>query len=647
MNHARVLALCLAGALLVGLVAVMLRLAWISDDAFITLRVVENWLAGYGPRWNVDERVQTYTHPLWLFLLTGSRACTGEYFVTTIVVSIALATLAALLLARTAQRGAVAVLALLVASRAFGDFATSGLETPLVMLLLAALAHVDARTPPGGARPFAVATSCALLGLTRLDLLVLAGPVLLANLRGERRVRAVLAAAAGLLPLGAWSAFAALYYGSPFPITAYAKAFDNGVAASELLVQGAFYFEFSLRHDPLTLATIVAGVVVGAAWRDLRARLLALGILLYCVYVLRVGGDFMAGRFFVPPFVVAVAVLARAFARLAPRWSFAATAAALGLAFAPGAPDWLHAPAQDTEPPLAHGIIDERRFYYVNSGLFSPSLDVTEPGHGSRRLRADGRTAPIVMKWDAVGRCAFAAGELFHFVDCWIVDPLLMRLPVWKPGEWRIGHFTRLVPDGYLESLASGEDRLAHPGLRAFYSDLRLVMRAPLWQHERLAALWRLWTGAHADDIARFVADEYHNPPRRAVRQSELPRDARDGEFWFDDPQAMVVGAGGLRIDFDGPVAAATLRISLSPWTKYRLTFLAGERELGSIELPGVVDLGRPPADGGLLSYLRRAIGQHVYDVPVPECARGFDRCFVDCDQLQIFVIAVGAVQPL
>ncbi|HZN40731.1 MAG TPA: hypothetical protein VFD82_18140, partial [Planctomycetota bacterium] len=162
MNHARVLALCLAGALLVGLVAVMLRLAWISDDAFITLRVVENWLAGYGPRWNVDERVQTYTHPLWLFLLTGSRACTGEYFVTTIVVSIALATLAALLLARTAQRGAVAVLALLVASRAFGDFATSGLETPLVMLLLAALAHVDARTPPGGASTCASAASSSI-----------------------------------------------------------------------------------------------------------------------------------------------------------------------------------------------------------------------------------------------------------------------------------------------------------------------------------------------------------------------------------------------------------------------------------------------------------------------------------------------------
>ena len=646
MNYARILALGLAGALLVGLVAVMLRLAWISDDAYITLRVVENWLAGHGPRWNVDERVQAYTHPLWLLVLTGARACTGEHFVTTIVLSIGLAMFAALLLACTAQRGAVAVLALLVASRAFGDYATSGLETPLTMLLLAVLAHLDARTPPGRARPFAIALSCALLGMTRLDLLVLAGPVLLAHLRAGSRARAVLSAAAGLLPLAAWSALAAFYYGSPFPITAYAKAL-NGVGATELLAQGARYFEYSLRHDPLTLATIVAGVVVGAAWRDLRARLLALGIALYCVYVLRVGGDFMAGRFFVPPFVAAVAVLARAFAQLAPRWPFAAAAAALGLAFAPGVPDWLHAPAQDAKPRFAHGIMDERRFYYVVSGLFSPTLDVPEPGHGSQQLRAEGRTAPLVVKWDAVGRCAFAAGELFHFVDCWIVDPLLMRLPVWKPGEWRIGHFTRLAPDGYLESLASVDDRLVHPGLRAFYGDLRLVLRAPLWQRERLAALWRLWTGAHAHDVARFVADEYRNPPRRQVRQRELPNEARDGEFWFDEPRTVVLGAGGLRIDFDGPVTAAKLRISLTPWTKYRFTFFAGERELGSIELPAFAELGSPPSAGELLPYLRRALGQHVYDIAVPADALGFDRCHVDCDHMQAFAIAVGAVQPL
>src|SRR5262245_65480298 len=32
--------------------------AWVGDDAFISFRVSENVAHGYGPRWNVAERVQ-------------------------------------------------------------------------------------------------------------------------------------------------------------------------------------------------------------------------------------------------------------------------------------------------------------------------------------------------------------------------------------------------------------------------------------------------------------------------------------------------------------------------------------------------------------------------------------------------------------
>ena len=33
---------------------------------------------------------------------------------------------------------------------------------------------------------------------------------------------------------------------------------------------------------------------------------------------------------------------------------------------------------------------------------------------------------------------------------------LLMRLPVWDTKGWRIGHFIRRIPEGYLESVAAG-----------------------------------------------------------------------------------------------------------------------------------------------------------------------------------------------
>ncbi len=48
---------------------VILRVSWISDDAFITFRSIENFVHGYGPVYNVGERVQTFTHPLWMLLL--------------------------------------------------------------------------------------------------------------------------------------------------------------------------------------------------------------------------------------------------------------------------------------------------------------------------------------------------------------------------------------------------------------------------------------------------------------------------------------------------------------------------------------------------------------------------------------------------
>jgi hypothetical protein len=47
----------------------LVRTAWTSDDAFITLRTVENFLGGDGLTWNTFERVQAYTHPLWMLAL--------------------------------------------------------------------------------------------------------------------------------------------------------------------------------------------------------------------------------------------------------------------------------------------------------------------------------------------------------------------------------------------------------------------------------------------------------------------------------------------------------------------------------------------------------------------------------------------------
>jgi hypothetical protein len=45
------------------------RRRWVSEDAFIDLRIVRNLLDGHGPLFNINERVEAYTNPLWVALL--------------------------------------------------------------------------------------------------------------------------------------------------------------------------------------------------------------------------------------------------------------------------------------------------------------------------------------------------------------------------------------------------------------------------------------------------------------------------------------------------------------------------------------------------------------------------------------------------
>ena len=105
--------------------------AWVAEDAFITFRAVDNLLAGHGPVWNIGERVQVYTHPLWYLLLSIGTALTGSSFYVSLLLSwLCLAGIAWIIsrLIRTQmqnQWGWLAV-AMLAVSRAFTDYSSSG-----------------------------------------------------------------------------------------------------------------------------------------------------------------------------------------------------------------------------------------------------------------------------------------------------------------------------------------------------------------------------------------------------------------------------------------------------------------------------------------------------------------------------------------
>jgi arabinofuranosyltransferase len=126
-------------SLLILFTYVFLANAWVGDDAHITFRTVWNFVHGYGLTYNPDERVQAYTHPLWMLTISAAHFVTREFFFTVTAISFCFSLLAgAVILRRTRTLGSAALVALwLLSSKALIDYTASGLEYPLSYFLIA------------------------------------------------------------------------------------------------------------------------------------------------------------------------------------------------------------------------------------------------------------------------------------------------------------------------------------------------------------------------------------------------------------------------------------------------------------------------------------------------------------------------------
>ncbi len=466
------LALTLAALLLLG--GVLLQTAWLSDDAYITMRVVDNFVHGFGLRWNVADRVQVFTHPLWLAVLVPAYALTGEVLCTVNVVSIvfmlgAIALAARGITARAGMHRALVFILLVTCSRAVLSYGTSGLENPLSLLLLVWLWQRCDREEPE-AHPTSIVLLLALLALTRTDLLILGAPLAYVRLRRVSPRSLLRALALGGAPLYAWELFSLVYYGAFVPNTALAKL-GAGISHVALAEPGLYYFRSIVIWDPLGAMLLAVGFLAGVTGRN---RPLALGALAYCVYLFWIGGDFMVGRFFSTSIVLCALMLCvRPWPERA-LFGVAALPLLLALSPAPGPFKWLTG-----RGPVwgdGYGIIDERYYYWGNTGLLEPgrARDLNEHYYARFGMRMRGRGVVIES---CIGMVGYYAGPTVHIVDpLALADPLLARLPARSLGELpsrplrargagRLrGHFARsesaLVGD--LAAALLERDRLRH-----------------------------------------------------------------------------------------------------------------------------------------------------------------------------------------
>lgn len=502
-------------------IAVLVKNAWVAEDAFIVFRVIEHLWAGNGAVFNVAERVQVYTSPLWFLLLAGGRAFVADPFVLVLGTSLLLwlallAGLRSLLRDRYLFVAGVLVLPL---SSSFFDFAASGLENPLAyaVLVWTVIAFVQLHWDPASNDPSERVWERALgkfvlgvgLALTiRHDLLtLLAIPTLYTLFRAHRLVssrRLLGLAVLGAAPLAAWTLFAVAYYGFPFPNTAYAKL-PTGVGRLDLVTQGAKYLVDTTRFDTVTTVVLIAALLVSGAPRtSVPLRVLGAGVATNLAYVVWVGGDFMRGRFLSFAFLIAWVICLLALRDLGTERHRRAVGAAIAATilltvFTPWPPSPLTHPPRHLDNSFSWGITDERAFFFGSHRVldnlpWGRPADQDSPisrHHFSTDGRAFRDSGLDIAVANSIGTFAYFAKPDQHVIDVLALsDPLLARLPAIKP--WRPGHFRRWLPRGYLTSLATDSNQIEDPAVRALYRDLRLATRAPLGSKERWWAILRL-----------------------------------------------------------------------------------------------------------------------------------------------------------
>jgi arabinofuranosyltransferase len=383
---------------------------WMSDDGLIVLRTVRQIFDGNGPVFNIGERVEVNTSPLWTFMLTVLSLLPGIRLEWISLLTGLFLAVAALWFGMDGARrlyrpsghtlvvpaGALVVCAL----PPFHDFATSGLETGLSWCWIGGtwwlLVRRAMERPDGVAWPMVVVIG---LGpLVRPDLALFsaaafAALVLISRPGWVQTLRWL--AIAGALPV-VYQIFRMGYYGLPVPNTALAK--EAGVAQWG---RGWLYFldlitPYALLV-PIMLLAVAVAMLVRSGVRDRAFTVLTLMPVLTAVvlalYVTRVGGDFMHGRMLLPSlFCLLLPVMAIP----ATRWTVIVLAGVTGWAIVAGVA--LRVPYYNV--PSALSITDERGYWVWATGVSHPILaeDYAQyPGMPAQLTMVGRATEPTVI----------------------------------------------------------------------------------------------------------------------------------------------------------------------------------------------------------------------------------------------------------
>lgn len=280
------------------------RFWWLFEDQMISMRFARNLATGAGLVWNVGERVEGYSNFLWTLYMSvvhlvpipDSKKALAILLTN---VGLAAATIPVVIrLVRSLGGGFLAVAATaawFLLSKNIMYWTVEGTESALLTLLfLWSLSRVIAESRESQPR-LATHLLIGTISLIRADGFVLSGLLYLLSflVNGNKRVLlrfTLISLAIPACHLG----FRVWYYGDLLPNTAHLKVFNWQGRSTAGFV---YIAHFAVRYG-LMLAVALIGTIVS---RDRINNQVLILLVLYCLYVVGIGGDaFQDFRFLVP-----------------------------------------------------------------------------------------------------------------------------------------------------------------------------------------------------------------------------------------------------------------------------------------------------------------------------------------------------------
>lgn len=506
---------------------IVLLLGWQSDDSFHGYVMVKHLLEGNGFVYNIGERVCSTTSPLYTLSCAIPYAITREIYFTTLILDVIYSASAyyifAFKICRTREQVITGFFAF-IGSKAFVSYTTSGLENSLLFLFMGLMIwQYMKRDFFDSKHLFLLALTFSGIALTRMDNVLFFIPVMLYVYLFKREntsfIKCVWIGILGLLPFFLWEIFSFLYFGSFVPNTAYVKI-GTGITLMDYIKHGILYYWFTLLNDAVVLIVPLAYVFMTVVLRKIKYLLVSLGLVLYGIYLLSIGGDFMMGRHFTGMLYISVLSVTMMFNREKDYFDTIRRMRTTFSILVIGLMCWSFTFGSSIGSLYLFGhqyssnISDEREYYFDTTGFYNNIRSLVKTGRSCWRdtwndespdlLRKQGFRGDILD--NAAGILVYKNSDLYLNDTYCLGDPLMSRLPAVYQTSWRVGHLRRICPEGYRDSVYEDENRIEDEDLHAYYDRIRLITRGEIWSLDRIKTSIEMILGKYDVLIENYTA---------------------------------------------------------------------------------------------------------------------------------------------